>query len=79
MADLGLLQQRLARAKAALRDEKKRAKEREDQQILSVVRRSGLTLIALETLLSSPPGAASVSEPVSEPGDGDFLGASDQQ
>lgn len=66
MADLNVLEQRLARAKAALRDEKKRAKEREDQQILSVVRRSGLTLVSLETLLTNPPGAASVSEPGSD-------------
>lgn len=82
MTDINILQQRLERAKAALRAEKKKAKGREEQQILSAVRRSGLALVDLETLLANRVAQEPVSEPVSEPGCGDgdaFRGGSDHQ
>lgn len=79
MADLSILEQRLARAKAALRDEKKRKKEREDQQILSMVRRSGLALVDLETLLANRGAGAPVSEPAPASDPADSWGGSDQQ
>jgi hypothetical protein len=83
MADLSILQQRLARARAAVRDEKKRAKEREDQLILSTVRRSGLALVDLETLLANRVAPESIPEPVPEsisaPADDGFWVGGDQQ
>lgn len=79
MADLNVLEQRLARAKAALRDEKKRTKEREDQLILSAVRRSGLALVDLETLLANRVSAAPVSEPAPASDAAEFQGGSHQQ
>lgn len=63
MNDLDILQQRLDRAKAALRDAKRRQREREQQRIFDLVRRSGLSLADLETLLAN----RAVSAPVSEP------------
>lgn len=78
MTDINILQQRLERAKAALRAERKRAKAREDQQILGAVRRSGLRLLELETLLASRVAPESVSEPAPEQDGGDFWGGSDQ-
>lgn len=63
MTDINILQQRLDRAKAALRDAKKRAREHEQQRIFDAVRRSGLSLSDLENLLANRAPAAPVSEP----------------
>ncbi|MHB1351731.1 MAG: hypothetical protein ACYC5S_11105 [Thiobacillus sp.] len=57
MERIGILQQRLERAKAALREEKRRAKAQEQQRIFDLVRRSGLTLADLETMLANRPVA----------------------
>ncbi len=62
MTDINILQERLDRAKAALREAKKRAKNHEDQQILSAVRRSGLTLVDLESLLAKDRGCDVVDD-----------------
>lgn len=78
MADLSVLEQRLARAKAALRDEKKRKKDREDQLILSAVRRSGLGLVDVVTLLANRVAPEPVSELVSTPDSNDSWGEGDQ-
>lgn len=90
MTDLTVLEARLARAKAALRNERKRKKEREDHFILSAVRRSGLSLLDLETLLAKSAdsvhdnGAVEVDRPFSladarDPVPGDFSLDGDHQ
>lgn len=53
-----LLQQRLAKAKAALREAKRREKEKEERRVFDLVRRSGLTLPELEKMLSATPAPA---------------------
>ncbi|MHB0973198.1 MAG: hypothetical protein ACYC0P_03035 [Thiobacillus sp.] len=72
MAQLDILQQRLERAKAALRDAKKREREREQQRIFDLVRRSGLSLADLETLLANRAVSAPVSAPAVATGGNDF-------
>lgn len=67
MTDINILQQRIDRAKAALREAKKRDREREQQRIFDAVRRSGLSLADLETLLANRAAPTPVPEPVSEP------------
>lgn len=72
MEQIDILQQRLARAKAALRDAKRRQKEQEQQRIFDLVRRSGLSLGDLETLLANRQGAGGETKPVAIPAGGDF-------
>lgn len=72
MAQLDILQQRLERAKAALRDAKKREREREQQRIFDLVRRSGLSLADLETLLANRAVSAPVSDPAAGMNGNDF-------
>lgn len=50
MANIETLEQRLARAKAALREAKKREKTEEEKRIFDAIRRSGLTLADVEKL-----------------------------
>lgn len=61
MTDINILQQRLDRAKVALRQEKKRQREREQQRVFDLVRRSGLSLTELETMLVAHTVPPSVS------------------
>lgn len=72
MTDVDILQQRLDRAKAALRDAKRRQRERDQQRIFDLVRRSGLSLADLETLLANRAVSAPVSDPAPATGDNDF-------
>ncbi len=50
--EIEILQRRIEKAKAALREAKRREKEREQKRAFDLVRRSGLTLADLEKLLS---------------------------
>lgn len=52
MSNFDLLQQRLARAKAALRDAKRREKLAEEKRIFDAIRRAGLSLADVENLLA---------------------------
>ncbi|WP_148203035.1 hypothetical protein [Thiobacillus denitrificans] len=61
MTDISILQERLERAKRALREEKKRQREREQQRVFEAVRRSGLSLTDLETMLAAHAVPPSVS------------------
>lgn len=67
MTDINILQQRLDRAKAAIREAKKRDRVREQQRIFDAVRRSGLSLADLENLLANRAASTPVPSPVSEP------------
>lgn len=53
MDQVELLQHRLDKAKEALRQAKRREKEKEEKRIFDLVRRSGLTLAEVEKLLAS--------------------------
>lgn len=66
MEQIELLRQRLERAKAALRAEKRRQRERDQARAFDLVRRSGLTVGELENLL------ANRSAPVPGPAADDF-------
>lgn len=70
---IDILEQRLERAKAALRDAKRRRKEQEQQQIFDAIRRSGLSLADLKTMLSNRPCGAPISAPVVAPSGDDFV------
>lgn len=62
MTDISILQERLERAKRALREEKKRQREREQRRVFDLVRRSGLAFTDLETLLVTRTVPPSVSD-----------------
>lgn len=66
MEQVEILQQRLARAKAALREAKRKEKEREEKRIFELVRRSGLTFPEIEKLLTAAPASATT---ISESGE----------
>lgn len=72
MTDINVLQQRLDRAKAALREAKRRDREREQQRIFDAVRRLGLSLSDVESLLANHTASASVSDPVAATGGSDL-------
>lgn len=59
MEHVEILQKRIARAKAALREAKRKEKGREEKRIFELVRRSGLTLDEVKNRLAGV-GAASV-------------------
>lgn len=66
------LKQRLAKAKAALRDATRRQRERDQARAFDLVRRSGLTCAELENLLANRAPPAPVSEPAPAPAADDF-------
>ncbi len=72
MTDITILQQRLERAKAALRDAKRRERERDQARAFDLVRRSGLTTAELESLLASRAPVVPVSESAPVPAGNDF-------
>lgn len=59
MDQVDLLRERLARAKAALREAQRKEKGREEKRVFELVRRSGLTLAEVENRLAGV-GAASI-------------------
>ena len=59
--EIEILQQRIAKAKAALREAKRRKKEKEAKRAFDLVRRSGLTIADIEKLLAGA-GKTNVGE-----------------
>ncbi|MBN8767087.1 MAG: hypothetical protein J0I76_12260 [Thiobacillus sp.] len=53
MANIETLEQRLARAKAALREAKRREQIAQEKRIFDVVKRAGLSLADVENLLAA--------------------------
>lgn len=62
MDQVDLLRERLARAKAALREAKRKEKGREEKRIFDLVRRSGLTLAEVENRLARAGGSSIIND-----------------
>lgn len=51
MDQVAILQERIKKAKAALREAKRKDKEREEKRVLETFKKSGLSLFDLEKLI----------------------------
>jgi len=71
--NIDILEQRLERAKAALRSAKQRQKEQEQRRVFDLILRSGLSLADLETMLTNRHGGEPISAPAAAPPGDDFV------
>jgi hypothetical protein len=65
--DLNFLEERLARAKAALREAKKKEKLDQEKKLFELVKKSGLTLAQLEKIIADS-GVSVIKQETAKPG-----------